>query len=164
MIVIMIIGVVYTLAVTKLKSYGEEKVTPSLANLKEYLESFTKEEEAQRVKLLCLDDCDTCSIYVDEVEIATLEGFLDESVRVYRYDFLQGAVEKKEDVFFNDEDVQERVCFSFEVDKYGISEQLLVVYKEKAYDYTTYFEPTALYDSLEDLLEKKENDIQEVMR
>lgn len=165
MIVIVIIGVVYTLAITNLKSFGEEKVKPSLLNLKEYLWSFAKEGES--AKLLCLDDCSECSVYVDGVkaeDTENIEDFFDSEVRIYRYDFLQGAVEKKEDVFFNEDDIQERVCFSFEVDKNKISDQVIVVYKEKAYDFTTYFSLTQRYDSLEDFVEKKQAQEQKILR
>ncbi len=162
MIVIVIIGVIYTLAITKLKTFGEEKAKPSLITLKEYLGSFIKESHA--AKLICLDDCSECSVYVDGVKEETLENFLDASVRRYRYDFLQGAVEKQEEVFFNEEGIQERVCFSFEVDKNLISDQVMVVYKEKAYDFTTYLTRTQQYDSLEDLVEKKQNEAQKILR
>jgi len=163
MIVIAIIGVVYTLAITNLKSFDEEKVKPSLLTLKEYLWSFAKEGES--AKLLCLDDCSECAIYVDGIKSQEIEDFFDsDDVKVYRYDFLQGAVEKKEDVFFNEDDIQERVCFSFEVNRNKISDQVIVVYKEKAYDFTTYFTLTQRYDSLEDLVEKKQNEAQKILR
>ncbi|MEA2073474.1 MAG: type II secretion system protein [Campylobacterota bacterium] len=163
MIVIMIIGVVYTLAVSKLKTVGEEKFTPSFKNLKEYLISFTK-DDARSARLLCLDDCSECGVYVDGSKVTTIESFFDESVEVYRYDTLQGIVESKKPVFFNEEDVQESVCFSFETSKNGVSQQMIVAYNEKVYDYTTYFEQTLVYDSLEDLVEEKEKIAQEVMQ
>lgn len=163
MIVIVIIGVVYTLAVTKLKSVGEEKMMPSLANLKEYLDTYM-EEGATTVRLLCLDDCSECSIYMDGTKVKTIESFFDESVEVYRYDTLQGLVERQKPVFFNEEDVQESVCFSFKSYKNRVSEQIIVAYKERAYDYSSYFEGTQVYDSLDDLVEDKERRVQEVMQ
>jgi len=155
--------VVYTLAITKLKSVGEEKVTPSFLNLKEYLGSFI-EGEVKSARLLCLDDCSECGIYVDGVKTETFESFFDDSVAIYRYDFLQGVVKKQDAVYFNEENVQESVCFSFNMYKNNISEQLIVSYKEKAYDYTTYFEKTPVYDSLEELVESKETLSQKVAR
>lgn len=164
MIVIVIIGVVYTLAVSKLQNIGLEKFNPSLVNLKEYLLTYMK-EDVREVKLLCLDDCETCRVYLDGVkQEEPIESFLDSSVEVYRYDFIQGAVRKKDTVFFNEEGRQENVCFSFKMNKNLISDQVIVVYKEKAYDYTRYFEPTKVYAHLEELLEAKERLVQEVMR
>ncbi|MEA1983230.1 MAG: prepilin-type N-terminal cleavage/methylation domain-containing protein, partial [Campylobacterota bacterium] len=152
MIVIVIIGVIYTIAVSKLQTVGEEKVSPSFLNLKEYLGSFIK-DDVKSARLLCLDDCSDCDIYADGEKVKTIESFFDESVEVYRYDVLQGLVEKKKPVFFNEEDVQESVCFSFEVYKNSVAEQLIVSFEERAYDYTSYFEKTPRYDSLEDLVE-----------
>jgi len=164
MIVIVIIGVIYTLAVSKLQTVGVEKLSPSLLNLKEYLLTYIK-EDVREVKLLCLDSCESCSVYVDSVkQEESIEPFFDASVEVYRYDFNQGAVRKKNTVFFNEEGRQENVCFSFNMNKDLISDQIIVVYKEKAYDYTRYFEPTKVYAHLEELLEAKESLAQEVAR
>lgn len=162
MIVIVIIGVVYTLVITKLKTSSEVEIKPSLLTLKEYLGNVAK--EGSSAKLICLDDCSECSVYLDGSKIEEIQGLFHEEPRVYHYDFLQGAMEKKRDVFFNEDSVQESVCFSFEVDKNQIAEQVMVVYKEKAYDFTTYFTKTEVYDSLEDLVDKKQNDAQEVLR
>jgi len=160
MIVIVIVGVVYTLAVTKLQSVGEKKVQPSLAHLKEYLLSLNT--EAQSVRLLCLDDCSHCDVYADGNKIRTLDGFIDDTIESYAFEYLQGAVQKNESAFFNEENVQESVCFSFRVARNGVSDQKIVLYKERAYDYTNYFEPTVVYDSLEEAVAAKENLNQEV--
>ena len=162
MIVIVIVGVVYTLAVTKLKSVGSEVSTPTLSTLKEYLISLNKEHT--RVRLLCLDDCHECVIYNDGVKVQALENFLDSSVERYRYDFLQGTVLLRDEIYFNAEGQDENICFSFSIDKNNISDQVIVVYKEKAYDYTAYFDKTEVYDTIEDLIEEKEKQTQEVMQ
>ena len=163
MIVIVIIGVVYTLAVTNIQSLAEQKMVPSFSNLKEYLHSFLK-EDAKRVRLLCLDDCSECGVYVDGHRQESVESFFDSSVELYRYDFLQGAQVIEPPVYFNEEDVQERVCFSYEIDKNLIGDQVMVVYKDKAYDYTTYFTQTPVYDSISELVDAKEELTQEVLR
>ena len=160
MIVIVIIGVVYTLVITKLQSVGEEKMSPSLSNLKEYLSSFSTEGES--VKLLCLDDCSSCTIYKDDVKVQDIESFFDDSIEIYRYDFLQGAIREKEAVFFNEEDVQESVCFSFGVDKNLVADQVIVVYKNKAYDYSSYFTQTPVYDYLEEAIDARQDLAQKV--
>jgi len=162
MIVIVIIGVVYTLAVTKLKSVGSEVSTPTLSTLKEYLISLNKEHTS--VRMLCLDDCRECVIYNDGVKVQALENFLDPTVERYRYDFLQGTVLLRDEIYFNAEGQDENVCFSFSIDKNNVSDQIIVVYKEKAYNYITYFDKTEVYDTIEDLIEEKEKQTQEVMQ
>lgn len=162
MIVIVIIGVVYTLAITQLKDFSAEEVKPSLKTLKEYLVSLVGEGES--AQMLCLDDCSECTIYVDGEKTVEIENFFDAEITLYRYDFLQGVVEQQEAVYFNEDGVQEHVCFSFEVDRDGVSDQVIALYKEKVYDFTPYFTPTQLYKSLDDLVDAKEKKAQEVMQ
>lgn len=164
MIVIVIIGVIYTLAVSKLQNFDKEKLTPTLANLKEYLQSYIK-NDVKEVKLLCLDTCESCNVYVDGMKQQTnIEPFFDATVELYRYDFLQGLVKKEPAAFFTKEGRQEDVCFSFSMGKDIVNEQLIAVYKEKAYDYTSYFTATKVYEHIEELVEAKENLVQEVAR
>jgi hypothetical protein len=163
MIVIVIMGVIYTLAISKLHSVAQQKESASFAHLKEYLHSFIT-EDAKSARLLCLDDCSECSVYVDGIKGKNFESFFDSSVEVYRYDFLHGAVAVEPIPFFNKDNVQKRVCFSFEVDKNLISDQVMIVYKKRAYDYTSYFTPTKIYDSLSTLVDAKEAKAQEVSR
>ena len=102
MIVVMIIGVVYTLVINKFQKVGEESTHVSLKSLKEYLQKFP---HSQNVKLLCLEDRPSCDILVDGKKQATLNDFLDKSVKVYRYDFSYGALEQPKEVYFNKDNV-----------------------------------------------------------
>jgi len=160
MIVIMIIGVVYTLAITKLKSVGDAQITPNFLHLKEYLLEIGK--GAKEVTFICLDDCSSCTIYGDGERLKEVESWFDDSVRRYYYDVLAGAMLVKERVFFNEEGVQESVCFSFSVARSGISDQVIVLYKDRAYDYTSYFDTTKVYNSLSESIDEKQNLMQEV--
>ncbi|MDF1883062.1 type II secretion system protein [Sulfurimonas sp. SAG-AH-194-C21] len=162
MIVIMIIGVVYTLVISKLQNVGEAKMTPSLSNLKEYLISLNEDKES--VRFLCLNDCSSCSVYKDGVKFQEIENFFDENIQTYRYDFLLGAIRVKDSVYFNEEDIQESVCFSFGIDENLVGDQVIVVYKEKAYDYSAYFTKTQVYDYLEEAIDARQKIIQEVMQ
>ena len=161
MIVIVIMGVVYTLSVTGFKKVSEEATGVNLSNLKEYLVSLKPKKSA---KILCLDDCSHCDIFVDDIKIATLDDFLDESVRVYRYEYLQGVQETMKEVYFNEDDVQEDVCFSYSVNSRGVGDQVLVEFKTKIYDFTNYFEATKKYESMEEAINDKEKLIEEVRR
>ena len=163
MIVIVIIGVVYTLAVVQLQNVKDEQFTPTFLNLKEYLSSFLK-EGGESARLICLDDCSECGVYVDGEKAHSFESFFDESIEVYRYDFLLGAMRRRDAVYFNHENVQENVCFSFEMYNNGVSEQSLVVYDKKVYDYTLYFDKTPSYDSLDELVADKQSVAQKVIQ
>jgi len=157
LIVVVIIGVVYSLSVSGFAKVSDKEFKLNLGNLKEYLQGI---EHRKSVKILCLDECSSCEIYVDgtnnEASSGKLDDFLDESVRVYTYDFSYGTQLKPKDIYFNEEDVEEEVCFSYEVDAKGVGEQVYVEFKERVYDFSTYFKPTPKYSSLDAALEAKE--------
>ena len=170
MIVIMIIGVVYTLAITKFQTVKEGGTAVSLPNLKQYLLSVPKQvgiDSFENVRLLCLDDCKSCDIFVDTQKASqdgSFDGFIDSSIRVYRYDFSQGMLEVEPKVFFNTENIEETVCFSYEISRSGVGDQVIIEYKDKVYDYTSYLQEPMSYSSLSDISEMKEDSIQEVRR
>lgn len=154
-------GVVYTLSVNSFKKMSEESSGVNLKNLKEYLISLKAKKSA---KILCLDDCSSCDILVDGEKTAVLDDFLDNSVVVYRYEYLTGVQESMKEVYFNEDDVQESVCFSYGVDFKGVGEQVFVEFKERVYDFTTYLSPTKVYATVEEATEEKDKLIEEVRR
>lgn len=161
MIVIVIIGVVYTLAITKFQTIGEDSTHVSLKSLKVYLQKFP---HTQNVKLLCLDDCSACDVLVDGKKHTTLNDFLDKSVKVYRYDFSYGVQEEKKEVYFNKDNVEKNVCFSYSVDKQGVGEQVFVEFKGIVYDFSNYLDPVGVYTSLQKAVDAKKQLTKEVLR
>ena len=165
LIVIVIIGVVYTLAVTSFAKVSDKATQVSLVNLREYLQSL---EHEKSVKFLCLDDCSSCDIIVDGEIDETLKGsfdnFIDSSIKVYRYDSYQGVAQITNEIYFNSEDVEEDVCFSYTVDVKGIGEQVFVEFNKKVYDYSSYFGTTPIFNSVEELVDAKETLMEEVIR
>jgi len=143
MIVIVIVGVVYTLAITNLKAPKAEDRTFSLKTLKEDLHSFSKDNKS--VRLLCQENCQDCALYSDGKKLQDFKSFFTKEVSFYRYDFFQGMIALQRDS-----------CFDFTVDANGVSDQVIIVYDTKAYDYTPYFTPTKEYDSLADVVKAKE--------
>lgn len=152
LIVIVIIGVVYNLSISNFKKLAKEPLKPSLANLKEYLQGIKHHEN---VKLLCLDDCSNCILYIDGIESEGIDSFLDRSVRTYKYEFLYGYIEERK---------EENICFSYEVNKNGVGNQVLVEFKNNYYDYTSYFDKTNVYSSLSEASEQREILTKEVTR
>lgn len=163
-IVVVIMGVVYTLAVTSFQTLKSEETKTSLENLKEYLQSIP---HGKSVELLCLDECMSCSIFVDGEKYSSTSPFdniLDDSIKIYRYDFFLGVQEESKKVYFNSEDVEEDVCFSYGVDKKGVGDQVLVEFKDKVYDFSTYLSSVPVYSSLREAAEAKEILAQEILR
>ena len=161
LIVIVIIGAVYNLAISNFHKLSSKKTTLSLLNLREYLSSIP---HAKSVKLLCLDECQECDIYVDGSKNRALKGFLDESVISYRYEVVYGFVEKEKEVFFDSDNREKNVCFSYEVDVKGVGDQVLVEFKDSFYDLSAYIEKTPVYSSIDEARQARENLNIEVMR
>ncbi len=163
LIVVVIMGLVYSLAVSNFQRVGDEAAKVTLGTLKEYLQTLPREKNA---KLLCLDNCSSCDVYVDGVKSEELDGkfddLLDESVEVYTYDFSYGTQLKRKEVYFNQENVDEEVCFSYEVDKKGVGDQVFVAFKKVIYDFSPYFTSTLKYDSLEEAVEARESLVREL--
>ena len=165
LIVIVIIGVVYTLAITSFKKVSEKSTQVSLVNLRAYLQSL---EHEKSVKFLCLDDCSSCDILidgkVDEKLKGSFDNFIDSSIKVYRYDSYQGVTQIINEVYFNSEDIEEDVCFSYTVDTKGVGDQVFVEFNKKVYDYSSYFGKTPVFDSVEELVDAKEGLVSEVIK
>jgi hypothetical protein len=156
MIVVIIMGLVYTLAIHNWQNIKDPVTLLSLQNLKKYLNSIP---HTKSVELLCLDDCSSCDIFIDgqkDPDIESIDELVDDSIKIYKYDFYLGLQEQNKKVYFNEENIEENVCFSLSVDQKGVSEQVLVLFKDKVYDYSTYFSPTPVYNSLEEFLNTKD--------
>ncbi len=156
MIVVVIMGVVYVLSVHNWKNIKDPVTVLSLQNLKKYLQSIP---HTKSVELLCLDDCSRCDIFIDgekDPDINSIDDFIDDSIQIYRYDFYQGLQEQNKKIYFNEANIEENVCFSLSVDHKGVSEQVVVKFKNKVYDYSTYLSPTPVYNSLEEFVNTKE--------
>jgi len=144
MIVIVIIAIVYTLAIVEIKAPMKKTAQkPTLLTLKSYLLHFAKDGE--RASVICDNMCKKCTIYRDHKKLFTIKSFINASVESYRYDFFSGAIALP----------KHKSCFSFSVNKDGVSDQIIVLYKGRAYDYTNYFKKTKVYHSLADAVAAK---------
>ncbi len=165
LIVVLIVGVVYTLAISNFDNVKENKIKPTLLTLKSSLNGLDKKQKAE---LICLDECESCLVYIDSELDQNLsevyEEFFDQEPTTYRYDQSFGLVRLKNRIIFNKEGVDEEVCFSLSVDRNGVSEQVVVEYKDRFYDFTPFFKSTQVYRSESELVGIKEEMYQEVLR
>lgn len=163
-IVVVIMGIVYTLSITSFDALKAKESGVDLQNLKAYMQGIEHEES---VELICTDECSICSIYVDN-EVYTSDSvfkdILNDSVKVYRYDFFLGIQQERKKVYFNSEGLEEDICFSYAIDKKGIGDQVLVEFKDRVYDFSEHLASTPVYDSLNEVVNVKENLVQEVLR
>ncbi len=144
------------LAVNNLQNFNNPVTRLTLQNLKEYLQSIPHQES---VELLCLDDCSSCDLIVDgkkDPDIDPIDELIDDSIQVYQYDFYLGLQEKPRKIYFNEDNIEQNVCFSLSVDRQGISEQVAVQFEDKVYDYSTYLTSTPVYNTIKEFVHAKE--------
>ena len=155
-------GVVYMFAITsldKIKAKTQNNL-PTLSNLKRFL--LTKEFEKE-ARFVCFEDCGRCSVVLDGKTAQKFSAFFDSPPKLYRYDATLGMEQVEPDPFFDENGVQQQVCFSYRIYKDGIGDQVLVEYKESVYDYSDYFEDAKRYDSIEAAGQHKESMLQKVL-
>ena len=163
MIVVVIIALLYTLSLSKLQDVGTKTKKPDLKHLKEYLGTYL-DVDTHKARLLCLDGCEECYVLVDGEKKKRIESFVDNTIERYRYTPNEGAVMIENELYFTPDGVDHSVCFSYQINKEGVGDQIFVLYKNKAYDFTTYFTPTQVHNSLDELIQTKEQLIQKVMQ
>ena len=161
-LVVLIMGIVYMFAIgslDKIKAKNEEKL-PTLSNLKRFLLAKDFEKEA---RFVCFDDCSSCSVVLDGKESSSVSNFFDSEPKSYHYDPTLGMEQIDPEPFFDANGVQKQVCFSYRIYKNGIGDQIAIEYHDKIYDYSDYFEDVKVYDSVNELQNKKESILQKVL-
>ena len=152
-IVVIIMGVVYNLAIVNITKANDTKQKLTLRTLKEYLAKIPHHEYSE---LVCLDDCSICKIVVDGNVTDEIKNIVDENVQMYRYDDRDGPVKVEPRIYFNSEDVEQHVCFDYKMFRNGVGDQIFVENREKYYDFTRYFEKTTVYETMEDLVDARD--------
>ncbi|NPA60273.1 MAG: hypothetical protein GXO30_07410 [Epsilonproteobacteria bacterium] len=160
MIVIVIMGVVYKLALVSFSSYAQQEKELTLKSLKEFLKATPHNS---LVKIACYADCSKCRLIVDDNKTQKeLDSFIDEEPTLYRYDPSLGLFELPIEPYF-EEDIEKDTCFSYTLIE-DVGEQIVIKYHGKYYDFTPYVEPVEVYDSVELLLEAKANKRSQVVQ
>ena len=148
-----------TTSLDKIKAKSENHL-PTLSNLKQFLLTKKFEKEA---RFVCFEDCTRCSLLLDGTTKRKFSDFFDSPPKLYRYDVTFGIEQIDPDLFFDENGVQQQVCFSYRIYKNGIGDQILVEYKGSVYDYSDYFEDVKRYDSIEAAKQHKESMLQKVL-
>ncbi len=161
LIVIVIIGVVYKLAVINMEKINKPgHIQPDIKHLKDFLLSFEFEKSSQ---LICTKNCTECKVLLDEKKEKSIKPFFDDTIKVYTYTKNEGFFEKELMPVFNQNGVAEDVCFRYKTNKNGIGDQVIVKYKNKIFDFREYFDDVKVYDSLDQLQNKKEQELLKIL-
>lgn len=152
MIVVVIMGVVYSLALGSFKRAKENPFTLSIKNFREYLYTFYQKN---KVELICIDRCKVCAVYVDAEKVKELTPLFDDSARFYSFDPLLGTRELAFSSLFDKDGREEEVCFRYSIYPDGVSDEMMLEYKDRVYDQPSYFGKSVMYYSIEEAIEEK---------
>jgi prepilin-type N-terminal cleavage/methylation domain-containing protein len=161
LIVIVIMGVVYTLGVEnlqKLSPTAQEKKL-SLQNLKNFLLQY---DFAQEARIVCIDTCSECRVILDKKEQKSVPRLFQKTPVLYHFDPVVGYETTEAVPYFDEEGVEHDTCFSYTLLKNGVGEQLVVEVPGGVYDLGAYFD-TGVYESMERFKENKEALLMKVM-
>ena len=161
-LVVVIMGVVYMFAIGSLQKVKQtnENALPTPKNLKKFLLHEVFEKKA---RFVCYDNCEKCDLVLDGKTVATMESFFQRAPKTYRYDATLGMVQTYPQPYFNADGAQEQVCFSYMIHKNGIGEQIYLEYNGRVYDYSDYLDGVKVYNTIEEIQDKKESLLQKVL-
>jgi prepilin-type N-terminal cleavage/methylation domain-containing protein len=150
LIVVVIVGLIYTLALNNLEQKSEIQEPVRLSNLKDFLQKIPHQKS---VRFLCLDECKSCYILSDGEHLeeydTLLDKLVDEDIEIYSYTMRNRFELQEKGIYFTDEREYENICFSYEVDATGRGEDIFVLSQGKVYDLSSNFSKN-VYSSLEE--------------
>lgn len=153
MIVIVIIGVVYVLALTSMRTYAKKSEDLTLQTLPKFLDSIHSHDE---LRVTCIDNCKSCLLFRDGEYEDDIDLDIDEDIRVYKYDVNLGANEIHFTPFFDDEGREFDVCFKYELSSEGVHSEMAVESENGVIAYPSYFGEVKEYKKIEDYVDEEE--------
>lgn len=161
MLVVLIIGLVYGLAVNSMKRFDtEDDDVVDLLHVPDYVKS---KQHRDHVSLICIDRCRECSLYVDGKAVKEIPPFIDEKAAFFRFDQRLLTREVTLQSLFRKDGVEEPVCFRYDLYPDGSSTEMIVKLKDMVIDYPGPFGEARRYDTIEELIDAKQELIQEVL-
>lgn len=161
LLVVLIMGIVYGLAVNSIKQYGERSFALSLETLPGYLREFHRQN---RVALLCTDACQECRVLVEGSEVKKVEPFIDGEIRAYRFDAALGTRDISFTPYYDEENRESEVCLHFEIFPNGSSSEMILELEEYVVDFPGYFGTPTRFGSLEEAIEHKRSVIEKAIQ
>lgn len=149
LVVMIIVGIIYSIGMFTLKKGGITAPTLTLATLKSTLDSF---EHSGSIRMICDSPCDTCRVRsADGTLLSTMN--LSREGDVFRYEFDRyGTLRAMEEAVAQEDGKMEQVCFEFSLYADGTVTPLLVKNGETFYLYTPLGGETPLITRNEEVL------------
>jgi prepilin-type N-terminal cleavage/methylation domain-containing protein len=163
LLVVVIIGVVYGLVINSMKRINNKEENLNFETLPSYLESMFQQNN---VALVCIDNCHKCALYVDHEKVREIEPFMrdERTLRFWHYDANLGTQELRFSSLFDEDEREFDVCFRYEIFEDGSSTEMIIETKNKSYDYQGLIHSVDTYSSLQELENKHQDILQEVLK
>ncbi|MDA3947249.1 MAG: type II secretion system protein [Helicobacteraceae bacterium] len=163
LLVVVIIGVIYGLVINSMQKINDKEAHLSFESLPSFLESMHNQNN---VAFVCIDNCRECAVYVDNVKVQEVDPFMKEErvLNFWRFDANQGTQELRFRPTFNEDDRAFDVCFRYEIFKDGSSSEMIIETQKQVFDYRGFLHPVRRYSSLQELGEKRQHELQEVLQ
>ena len=159
MLVVLIIGLVYGLALNSIERAAAPSETLTLERLPEYLQQRHKQNH---LALICVDRCRACALYADGEKVGEVPPVVDSDAEFYRFDYYRGSEPLAWAPLRVDEGREEEVCFRYDLYPDGSRSEMMVVAGGGVVDLPGYFETPARYASLGEAIDAKQARYEEI--
>jgi len=152
MIVIIIIGLVYTIALSNLKN-DKTKEKIAFEDLKKVLSAYQKNHQYLKYTVYG-DKCQNASLYIEGKRQSDIKVLFekDKDMEVLTNDRYGDIVKKEYEKRVIDKKEQ-RVCLEYHLQPNGSGSSYIVRYKKRYYVFHPFFEKTGIFDDQEEAAE-----------
>jgi len=163
LLVVVIIGVVYGLVISSMKRINNKEENLNFQTLPAFLETMFQQNH---VAFVCVDNCRKCALYIDGEKLRDVEPFMkdERTLRFWHYDTNLGTQELRFSSLFDEDEREFDVCFRYEIFEDGSSSEMIVETKKNSYDYHGLLNRVDTYDSLQELENSRQDELQEVLK
>ena len=145
LIVIMILGVVYSLSITSLNRLSSNALDTK-KTLWEELQALKQRFTYQHtLRIVCIDKCGRCFVEIDNTKRQTIKPFIKQKLQAFRYDPFNGMEPMEYESFFDQSGIEHDVCFSYRFIKGEVGEMFYVVKDQKVYKLGSVFGQDLFY-------------------
>ena len=150
LLVILLVGILYGVFINKLSIRAKGGIeAPDIMTIGAFLKSFTGAAEGGEVSLVCLDQCKTCSVYIDANKTGPDVTLFGTVPTVYRRDEFGQFREIGFLPVKDDDRVLQDVCFRYTLYGNGSGSSYIVGYNDVYYLFDAYRLTVTKFSTLE---------------
>ena len=155
LIVVLIIGISYTLILNNFRTQKDESKYLSFLNLRSMLVENKQANEI--ITIRCFEDSKKCAIFKDDVlDGEDFDWFFSEDVIFYHIDQYQTAQKIEFPIFIDEDKREETVIFEYSINTKGASDDIFVEDMDTIYFLGSFFEEAKRIKSIDEVIEHRE--------